>query len=105
MMSPTASYLHLEPRPCSNYRQLFIKGRRIRVEVLYRETVGLEPRTPEEVARDFDVPLEAVLEAIHYCEHNEDLLRQDRQRERERDKAVPAPDQVSSVKTEHRPEE
>jgi uncharacterized protein (DUF433 family) len=77
-MNESNSYQFLEPRRGSNYRQLFVKGRRIRAEVLYRETVGPQPRTPAEVARDFDVPLEAVLEAIHYCEHNEDLLRKER---------------------------
>jgi uncharacterized protein (DUF433 family) len=82
-MGHAAVYQHLESRPDSNYRQLFVKGRRIRAEVLYRETVGLEPRTPEEVARDFDVPLEAVLEAADYCQHNEDLLRREREREQE----------------------
>ena len=81
---PTAEgYQHLEPRPCSNYRQLFIKGRRIRAEVLYRETVGLEPRTPEEVAEDYEVPVEAVREAIDYCIRNEDLLRAERERDLE----------------------
>lgn len=79
-MSVANGYQHLEPRPGSNYRQLFIKGRKIRAEVLYRETVGEGPRTPEEVASDFNVPLEAVLEAIHYCTHHEDLLRQERDR-------------------------
>jgi hypothetical protein len=59
-------------------KQLYVKDRRIRAEVLYRETVGEEPRTPEEVARDFEVPLEAVLESIDYCVKNEDLLRQER---------------------------
>jgi hypothetical protein len=75
------SYQYLEPRPGSNYRQLFYKGRNLRAEVLYRETIGLEPRTPEEVARDYHVPVEAVHEAIDYCTHNEELLRQDRERE------------------------
>jgi hypothetical protein len=49
--------------------------------VLYRQTVGVEPRTPEEVARDYDLPLEAVREAIDYCVKNDDVLRQDRERE------------------------
>jgi len=80
MNGPT-EYPHLEPRPCSNYRQLFIKGRKIRAEVIYRQTVGLEPRTPEQVAEDYDLPLEAVLDAIHYCQHNEPVLRADRDRE------------------------
>ena len=49
-MSETKQYRFLEPRAGSNYRQLFLKGKRIRAEVLYRETIGLEPRTPEQVA-------------------------------------------------------
>jgi uncharacterized protein (DUF433 family) len=80
-MTDSTRYQHLEPRPCSNYRQLFVKGRRIRAEILYRQTVGLEPRTPEQVAEDYELPLDVILEAIHYCEHNEPLLRQDRDRE------------------------
>src|SRR5258707_15844684 len=76
-------YQYLERRPGSNYKQLFVKARRIRAETLYRETVGLEPRTPEQVAYDLDVPLEAVLESIHYCVHNEPFLRAERDRELE----------------------
>jgi uncharacterized protein (DUF433 family) len=78
------AYQHLEPRPGSNYRQLFVKGRRIFAQTLYRATVGLEPRTAEQVAADFGVPLEAVLESIHYCTNNEPLLRAERERELER---------------------
>jgi uncharacterized protein (DUF433 family) len=82
-MSEETQYKYLGPWRGSNYRQFFYKDRKIRAETLYRETVGLEPRTPEEVAQDFDVPVEAVYEAIHYCTHNEDLLRQERERELE----------------------
>jgi hypothetical protein len=70
-------YKYLDHWLGSNYRQLFYKERKIRAETLYRATVGPEPRTPEEVADDYDVPVEAVREAIHYCTHNEDLLRQE----------------------------
>jgi uncharacterized protein (DUF433 family) len=76
-MSNENEWKHLGPRQGSNYRQFFVKGRRIRAETLYRETVGEEPSTPEEVARDYDVPLEAVLEAIDYSIKNEDLLNQE----------------------------
>jgi uncharacterized protein (DUF433 family) len=58
VMNDGDEYKHLERRPESNYRQLFIKGRRIRAEVLYRQTVGLEPRTPEQVAEDYELPLD-----------------------------------------------
>jgi uncharacterized protein (DUF433 family) len=80
-MNPENSYQHLEPRPGSNYRQWFVKGRRIRAEVLYRQTIGEDPRTPEEVAKDYNLPLEAVLEAIDYCIRHADVLQEDRDRE------------------------
>jgi len=79
-MSEEKVYRYLEPRPCSNYRQLFTKGRKIRAEILYRQTVGEDPRTPEQVAEDYELPLEMVLEAIDYCIHNEPLLRAERER-------------------------
>jgi uncharacterized protein (DUF433 family) len=74
-------YKFLEVRPRSSLRQLWIKGRNIWAEVLYRETVGEDPRTPEQVAHDFRVPLEAVREAIDYCTHNADFLNDERERE------------------------
>src|SRR5262245_39285075 len=80
-MTMTNGYSFLEGRPGSNYKQLFVKGRKIRAEVLYRESVGEEPRTPEGIARDFELPVEAVREAIEYCLANEALLRQERDEE------------------------
>jgi hypothetical protein len=61
---------------------------RIRAEVLYRETVGPEPLTPEEVGREYGIPVEAVTEAIDYCLHNQDLLDAERAREAARIKAA-----------------
>jgi uncharacterized protein (DUF433 family) len=57
---------HLEPRPGSHYRQLFLKGRRIRAAVVYEAIYGPDPFTPEEFAREYQVPLEAVLEALDH---------------------------------------
>ena len=78
-MALQTTYQFLEPRAESNYRQLFVRGRSIRAEILYRATLGPEPRTPEEVATDFGVPLAAVHEALHYCLEQEELLRQERE--------------------------
>ena len=74
-------YQHLEPRPGSNYRQLFLKGRRIRAAVVDGYIHGPDPRTPEEFARDFEVPLEAVLEALDYVARNRPLIELERDRE------------------------
>ena len=86
MIQPVA-YNYLKPKPGSNYRQLFVNGR-IRAEILYRETIGGEPLTPDEVAREYGLPVEAVLEAIDYCLRNQDLLDADRAREVARIKAA-----------------
>lgn len=86
-MTARVDYKYLEPKPGSNYRQLFVNGR-IRAEVLYRETVGLEPLTPQEVAAEYDLPIEAVLEAVDYCLHNKELLDSERVREAARIKAA-----------------
>ncbi|HYV37534.1 MAG TPA: hypothetical protein VE988_17645 [Gemmataceae bacterium] len=80
-MTETNGYQHLERRPGSNYKQLFVKGRRIRAEVLYRQTVGSEPMTPEEVAEDYELALEVVQEAIDYCLHHPEVLQEDFDRE------------------------
>ncbi|MBL8848791.1 MAG: hypothetical protein JNG89_03875, partial [Planctomycetaceae bacterium] len=69
-MLPAENYLHLESRTRTNYRQLWVKGRHMRAEVLYRHTVGPEPRTPEEVAEDYDLPVEVVHEAVDYSIRN-----------------------------------
>src|SRR3954464_11816252 len=74
-------YQHLEPRPGSNYRQLFLKGRRIRAAVVYEAIHGPDPYTPEEFARDYQVPLEAVHEALDYAARELPLIEQERDRE------------------------
>ena len=84
MPEPTP-YKYLQPKTNSNYRQLFYG--RIRAEILYRETVGPEPLTPEEVADQYNVPVEAVYEAIDYCIKNQQLLDEERAREEARIRA------------------
>ena len=82
-MSPSTAtkYQHLEPRPGSNYRQLFLKGRRIRAAVVHEAVHGPDPYTPEEFARDYGVPPEAVREALDYVAENRALIEAERDRE------------------------
>jgi hypothetical protein len=79
-MAELNGYRFLGPKRGSNYCQLFVNGR-IRAEVLYRETLGSEPLTPEQVAAEYKVPTEAVYEAIDYCVKNKQLLDEERARE------------------------
>src|SRR3954451_20115809 len=82
MATPTvAQYQHLEPRPGSSYRQLFLKGRRIRAAVVHEAVHGPDPYTPEEFAREYGVPLEAVTEALDYVANHLPLIQSERDRE------------------------
>lgn len=88
MSSSTTTYKHLERNPRSAYRQLFIKGTRIRARVLYGMYKSEEePRTAEEIADDFNLPVEAVREAITYCDGKPEEVELDQQRENARAEA------------------
>jgi uncharacterized protein (DUF433 family) len=79
--NPT-NWKYLEPRPGSFYRQLFIKGRRIRARSLYGHYMSEEdPWTPQQIAAEYDLPVEAVKEAIAYCQSNPPEIEQDFRRE------------------------
>lgn len=77
----STQFAHLAPHPTSAYRQLFVKGTRVRARVLYGWYACEEPRSPEEIADDYGLPVEAVREAIAYCESNPPELLADYERE------------------------
>src|ERR1041385_4185381 len=83
MNNPTSTtWKHLAPNPKSAYKQLFIKGRRIRARTLYGFFMSAEePMTPQEIADDYGLPLEAVQEAIAYCQSDPPELKEDFERE------------------------
>ena len=71
MMTTAMIWKYLEPNPRSLYRQLFIKGTRIRARIVYGMTMSAEaPMTPAEIATDYELPVEAMQEAIAYCQTN-----------------------------------
>ncbi len=80
-------YQYLEARPGSNYRGLFLKGRRIRADWVYQDIHGPEPYTPGAWAENYQVPLEAVLEALDYVERNPAVIQADRERDEARHRA------------------
>ena len=55
-----------------------------RAEALYRVTVSAERRAAQGVAQDYDLPVEAVHEAIDYAMHSKALLEAERTREEAR---------------------
>jgi uncharacterized protein (DUF433 family) len=80
--SATTTWRYLAPNPKSCYKQLFIKGTRIRARVLYGMFMSAgESMTPQEIADEFDLPLAAVQEAIAYCQGNPPEIAMDFKRE------------------------
>ncbi len=76
------TWKHLAPNPKSLYRQLSIKGTRLRARIVYGMYMSAEePLTPEEIAAECGVPLEAVNEAIAYCQTDPPEIREDFERE------------------------
>jgi len=89
MSETPRAWKYLERRPGSSYRQLCIKGKRIWAWTLYCEFLNeKEPRTPQQLAEDFDVPLEAVREAIEYCQSDPPELREDHRKDEVRREAI-----------------
>ncbi len=82
MASVSTQYNFLERNPKSNYKQLFVKGTRIRARILYGQYMSdEEPRTAEQIAGDYSLPVEAVREAIAYCDTDPIEIREDFARE------------------------
>lgn len=68
------AYQWLEPKPYKKHtRQLGIKGRNMTVWNLAAEVVVSE-RTPEAVAEDYRLPVEAVREALEYYYANKEWI-------------------------------
>ena len=68
-----AQWRWLAPRPHPWRRQLWIKGRRIAAGDLAR-TMEIEGWDPARTADEYDVPLEAVLEAQRYLNQARELV-------------------------------
>src|SRR5437870_13748660 len=82
MSANSNPYKYLVRKPKSVCKQLFIKDRWISARTLYGKYAREEePMTPEEIAANYDLPLEAVREAVAYCESNPPELAQDHARE------------------------
>jgi uncharacterized protein (DUF433 family) len=82
MASVNTEYKFLERKPKSNYKQLFIKGTRIMARILYGQYMSEEePMTVEQIAEDWNLPVEAVREAIAYCDTDPIEIREDFARE------------------------
>jgi len=78
MASASIQYRYLAPKPKSKYKQLFVAGTRVMARTLYGQYMSEEePRTIEQIAQDYRLPIEAVREAIAYCQSNPPEIEED----------------------------
>jgi uncharacterized protein (DUF433 family) len=76
-MTTITAWKYLAPKPKSFYKQLFVNNR-IQARLLYGHYRNAEePLSPEAIAAAYNLPLEAVQEAIRYCEGNPPEIRED----------------------------
>lgn len=86
-MATTAEYQHLENRPDKSTRELCVRGTGIRASTIWHDRYVWR-HTPAQIAQDRDIPLEAVHEALVYCQENWEIICEEKESERERlDKA------------------
>jgi uncharacterized protein (DUF433 family) len=78
MPATANNYVYLKPK--RGYKQLFVLGR-IPTWTFHTWNQGEDAMSVEELAADFNVPVEAVREAIAYCESKPPEMKEDRRRE------------------------
>ena len=82
MSDSALQYRYLAPKPKSSYKQLWVKDRWVRARTLYGRFMSAEdPMTIEQIAEDYQIPVEAVQEAIDWCRSDPPELKRDMARE------------------------
>jgi uncharacterized protein (DUF433 family) len=89
-LRPEWRYRFLVQRPHAWRKQLVFKGRRLTVGQLLG-AMRTEQWSPEESAEQYDLPVEAVYEAIDYGERNAELLKAENAEDARAAKSLNAP--------------
>ena len=71
--SPEPEWKWLTSRPHAWRRQKHLKGRKLLASVVWRSMLAND-LSVEEAAEDWDLPVEAVREAVAWCEANRELI-------------------------------
>lgn len=82
-MTTEATYKHLERRPDKRSQELFIRGTGIRASTVWHDRY-VSRFSPAQIAKDRELPVEAVYEALAYCQENWEVICRERDLERQR---------------------
>jgi uncharacterized protein (DUF433 family) len=76
-------YKHLEKRPDKRSQELFVKGAAVRASTMWHD-LYVSRLHPKQIAQDRDIPVEAVYEALAYCQENWETICHETDQERQR---------------------
>jgi len=82
-MTVETAYVHLEPKPERSSEELHLRGTGIRASTIWHDRY-VSRMTPEQVATDRDVPMDAVQEALRYCQEHWEAICEEKDAERAR---------------------
>jgi uncharacterized protein (DUF433 family) len=80
--SAKTQWQFLEQRPDNWRQQLYLKGKKLRAHIVWSDMI-VNQWSIEETAYNWDLPIEAVIEAIEYCQTHQELLAQEADEERQ----------------------
>jgi uncharacterized protein (DUF433 family) len=82
-MTTGSKYRYLEKRPDKRSEELFIRGTAIRASTIWHDRY-VSRFSPSQIAKDRDLPEEAVYEALAYCQENWEIICREKDLERQR---------------------
>ena len=82
-MTTRANYRHLEKRPDKGSQELYLRGAGVRASTLWHDRY-VSRLSPDHIAKDREIPVDAVYEALAYCQENWEEICQEKDRERQR---------------------
>jgi uncharacterized protein (DUF433 family) len=82
-MGIQTEYRHLEQRPDKRSQELFVRGVGVRASTIWHDRY-VSRRSPAQIAQDRDIPLEAVYDALAYCQEHWETICREKDSESER---------------------
>ena len=83
MTVEATTYTHLEPKPGRRSAEFFIRGSRIRAPTVWHDRY-VSRMTPVQIAADREISVDAVREALRYCQKHWETICEGKDAERER---------------------
>lgn len=81
-MNSKLRYKNLETRSDKRTREMCLRGAGVRASTIWHDRY-VSRMTPDQIAKDRDIKLEVVYEALEYCQENWEIICREKDRERE----------------------